>query len=182
MLWKYSPKHETDDNKHTIRWHSPETSPFSEQLFHFVHRRKRSHYWYWRNYIKSFAFYIVLFIVYSNFSKKIFFSSLYKWLQRTRIYSVLPEASVAKKYIVAKLMFTTNISIALSHPCPICSFSDWRLVCLCVSVCCLLLEQNTIDRVNGNKRSDWLTDLETGVWHPLWRGLSCSTITWQADG
>lgn len=28
MLWKYSPKHETDDNKHAIRWHSPETGRF----------------------------------------------------------------------------------------------------------------------------------------------------------
>lgn len=22
VLWKYSPKHKTDDNKHTIRWHT----------------------------------------------------------------------------------------------------------------------------------------------------------------
>lgn len=149
----------------------PKTSLSSEQSFHFVHRRKRNHFWYWRNYRKSFVFPLFCSLYTVIFSKKNFFSSWYKWLQRTRVYPVLPEASVAK------LMFTTgNISVAQSSPPNLRLLTDDSVS---HAVCCW----------NRNRRrGEWKPEKPSAhspkaeVWRPLWWGPSCSTMTRQADG
>lgn len=51
----------------------------------------------------------VLLAAYQQLLRRVFFSSLYKWLQRMRTYSVSPKTSVIRKSTMTKVRLTTNI-------------------------------------------------------------------------